>query len=33
MMAKITVVIIGTPAGVRGVSINAQEIAAADTIN
>jgi hypothetical protein len=28
-----TVVIIGTPAGVRGVSIRAQEIAAAETIN
>jgi hypothetical protein len=33
MTDKITVVIIGTPAGVRGVSINAQEMATAETIN
>jgi hypothetical protein len=33
MTAKSTVVIIGIPAGVRGVSNNANEIAAAETIN
>jgi hypothetical protein len=33
MTAKSTVVIIGTPAGVSGVSIKAKEIAAAETMN